>query len=136
MRTTYHGSTREELGQLPIRNRMVGLAAQSRLFAHHGEVRLASESLIFDDWMTISPGDVRSIDLGFTENYTRQMAGGARGGFPSFGFFERFGAPIAMRLPDVTIVVIFDLTRWSGKTADREWFTRLTKWKGAARAGN
>lgn len=135
MSTTYNAATETELGDAEAGRRVLGLVDQRRLFPHHGRFRLEQDALVLEGWLEVPRTAVARIDLTFTERYTRVMAGGARGGFPSLGFLGDRGKPLLITRTDDEPLYLLLGYRWlPGTTENAAWLSRLRQWHSAAAA--
>lgn len=126
MRATYAAATSEELGELSLARRLAGVVNQRWLFEHHGEISLGEDALVLSGWLSLTSKDVSSVRQEFTPEYGRFAAGGARGGFPSLGFFKAAGAPLVLQLVRPTqIVLLVGFGPLSGTTRNKEWLPVL-----------
>lgn len=127
--TTYLGATEAELSDVNLGERLVGIVAQSSFFKHRGDLRIETDAVVLDGWLRVPRTCVSSIELVFTGHYTRFMAGGARGGFPSLGFFGHLGKPLVLRRDDGgPLYLLLGYSRLLGTTRNAEWLPRLRAW--------
>lgn len=135
MSTTYLAATETELREVAGGRRVLGLADQRRLFPHHGRLRLEHDTLALEGWLDVPRTSVSTIELAFTEHYTRLMAGGARGGFPSLGFLGDRGKPLILtRVDDPALYLLLGYRWLPGTTENAAWLSRLRDWHRAAAA--
>ncbi len=126
MQDTYVGSTAQEMSRVTMRRRLGGVINQTSLFDHQGDISLAERTLTLGAWLTLTPQDVDSVRQDFTSDYGRFSAGGARGGFPSFGVFKKSGAPLVLQLRGSEQLLLLVGFAWlSGKTENHEWLSAL-----------
>lgn len=126
MRHTFHAATADELRKTTALRRLWAIVDQRVLFAHRGEIELSEGLLRLGSWKSLTPDDVLDVSMGYLPEYGRFAAGGARGGFPSFGVFKRLGAPLILDLrTGERIFVLIGFTWWSGTTKDTDWLPAL-----------
>lgn len=127
LRDTFNAATVGEMRKHSAGRRIAALVDQRLLFPHSGALTLTREALQLGDWRTIRPGDVIDVTKDYIPEYGRFAAGGARGGFPSFGGIKRFGAPFVLDLTSgERIVLLIGFTWWSGSSNDARWQDALT----------
>ncbi len=128
--TTYQGATESELHHLSSGEKLSGLLDQRRLFPHHGTLTLETDRLILGSWREIPRALIAGVDLEFTEAYTRFMAGGVRGQFPSAGVLGNAGKPLIIRLQGERspLYVLIEFHWVMGTTRDEDWWGRLNRW--------
>ncbi len=127
----YEGATEGELHDLSWEEKLVGMVDQRRLFPHQGTLRLEPDRIVLDGWLDIPRATIDAVDLAFTDVYSRFMAGGARGKFPSLGMLGDAGKPVIVRRTDGGEPVLYLLIgfNWvTGVARDHEWHDRLTRW--------
>lgn len=126
----FFGSTIEELESKGPGARGVALVAEDTLFEHRGVASLNGNRLELEGWVGIGPDDVRGIRHEFIPEYSRLVAAGARGGFPSLGVFAKLGAPLIIDLKDRdSLVLLIGYNRALGTTRNTKWADRLsTAW--------
>lgn len=135
MSTTYHGATETELGDAEATRRVLSFIDQRRLFPHHGPFRLEQDAVVLEGWLEVPRSAVTRIDLTFTERYTRVMAGGARGGFPSLGLLGDRGKPLLVtRIDDEPLYLLLGYRWLPGTTENAAWLPRVQAWHQAAAA--
>ncbi len=135
LRAPYAGSTRRELRGTALARRVAGLVDQRVVMAHRGEVRLSDDELSLEGWRTVHPAEVASVQQAYLPEYGRLQAGGSRGGFPSFGFFHRYGAPLVVELTDGdSLVLLIDFSFVSGTTDNAAWLSAVEKFAGGSDA--
>lgn len=133
MRDTYDGASSAELADAGMVSKVRALADQSSLFPHHGDIELTSSALELGGWMTLYPVDIRSVRHEFTDEYSRFTAGGARGGFPSFGVFAKKGAPLVLDLANgEQILLLVGFEALPGTTRNSQWYPELAAFVNAA----
>lgn len=128
--TNYQGATESELHDLSIGEKLIGLLDQRRLFPHHGTLTLETDRLILESWREIPRALIAGVDLEFTGAYTRFMAGGVRGQFPSAGVLGNAGKPVILRLQGERspLYLLIEFHWVLGTTHDEEWWDRLNRW--------
>lgn len=125
---SFHAATVSELRSNSPARRLGGLINQRWLFPHHGSIDLAKDSLRLGSWRTLSPRDIAHVSMDFLAEYNRTAAGGARGGFPSFGTFKKLGAPLVLDLrTGERIALLIGYTWWSGATKNKDWLPVLQR---------
>lgn len=123
---TYHAATVDELRKNSSLRRLVAIVNQKKLFPHRGQIDLSDDLLRLGSWRSLTPNDIAQVSMSFLPEYTRVAAGGARGGFPSFGALKRLGAPLVLDLrTGERIALLIGYTWWSGTTKDANWFPAL-----------
>lgn len=126
MQDSYHGATVDGLREARISTRLLSLARQSSLFPHEGTIELRDTQLVLSNWLTLTPDDIVRVRHDFIPEYDRFAAGGARGGFPSLGFFKGSGAPLVLDLcSGQTIVLLVGFSTIPGTTKNAEWYAPL-----------
>lgn len=123
---TYFAATVDELRRYSSLRRTLAIVNQRLLFPHHGQIHLSDGLLQLTGWRTLKPSDITQVSMSFLPEYTRLAAGGARGGFPSFGILRRLGAPLAMDLrTGERIALLIGHTWLSGTTKNADWLPTL-----------
>lgn len=126
MQDTYHGATTGELESASALDRMAAVVNQGSLFPHKGRITLSDDALILDGWKTLRPQQIRAVSHEFTDAYGRFTAGGARGGFPSFGVLKDKGAPLVLSLDDgEDLLLLVGFAPVSGTNKNAEWLPQL-----------
>jgi len=126
---SYLGATESELRQAPGARRLVGLADQRRLFPHRGTMRLEPEALVLEDWRSIPRTAIETVEVIFTDAYTRFMAGGSRGNSPSLGFLGSLGKPLILTLADEDrIYLLLGFRWWTGTNQARSCAPEIQRW--------
>jgi hypothetical protein len=126
LRDSFVAATPAELRAASIVRRVTAIVDQRRLFPHHGVIELRPDQLVLGSWRAIQPAEIVSVTNDFAPGYGRFAAGGARGGFPSFGVFKRTGAPLLLDLQSGdTIVLLVGFAPLSGVTKNPRWLTAL-----------
>ncbi|HVC23337.1 MAG TPA: hypothetical protein VNH82_07945 [Candidatus Dormibacteraeota bacterium] len=71
-----------------------------------------------------------SVELTFTDAYSRWMASGVRGGrYSSFGLFGSLGKPLVLHLNgEDSIYLLIDFRWLTGINSARAWAPRFTSW--------
>ena len=110
------------------------MSDQRRLFAHQGTLDLGKDSLSLGGWRTLTPSQVTSVELTFTDAYSRWMAGGVRGGRnSSFGLFGSLGKPLVLGLyGEDPIYLLIDFRWFTGINSARSWAPRMASWVAGA----
>lgn len=125
-RGDYHAATVDELRKNSSLRRAIAIVDQRLLFPHRGRLELTPDRLTLDSWKSLTPDDVYNVSMGFLPEYGRIAAGGARGGFPSFGVLKRLGAPLVLDLKTgERVVLVIGYTWWSGSTKNTSWLPVL-----------
>lgn len=123
---TYAGATLGELRAAGSGRRAVGLARQDVLFPHRGTAQLTAEALVLEGWRAIGAAQIAEARQEFLREYGHWQAGGARGGFPSFGLLGRVGAPVVLGLAGgETLVLLFDFQAVTGATKNARWLDEI-----------
>lgn len=126
LRADYCAATVDELRKNSPARRVAAIVNQRLLFPHRGTLELTSSRLAFGSWRSLTPGEITQVSMGFLPEYGRIAAGGARGGFPSFGAFKRLGAPLVLDLrTGERVVLLIGYTWWSGATENANWLPAL-----------
>lgn len=127
--TSYLGASEHELRSIGRVSKALGLIDQRRWFRHRGGFRIAQDTLFLEGWLELPRSAVERIDLEFTHAYTRFMAGGARGGFPSLGFLGERGKPLVVRRTGAEpLYLLLDYGWLSGTSENPTWLPRLDDW--------
>lgn len=122
----FHAATVHELRKTTSVRRKAAIADQRLLFPHRGQIELFDDCLKLGAWRTFAPGDVFNVSMDFLPEYSRVIAAGDRGGFPSFGVLKRLGAPLVLDLrTGERIALLIGYTWWSGTTKDARWLPEL-----------
>lgn len=123
---TYHAATVDELRKNSSHRRLFAIVNQQMLFPHSGRIDLSDDHLRLGSWRTLTPNEIAHVSMSFLPEYGRVAAGGARGGFPSFGALKRLGAPLVLDLrTGERIALLIGYTWWSGTTKDAHWLPAL-----------
>lgn len=123
---TYHAATVDELRRNSSLRRLFAIVNQQMLFPHSGPIDLSDDCLRLGSWRTLAPNEIVHVSMSFLPEYGRVAAGGARGGFPSFGALKRLGAPLILDLrTGERIALLIGYTWWSGTTRDAHWLPAL-----------
>lgn len=131
MRDTYAGATQADLRATTVTGRVVGLVAQDSVFNHHGEIAVGNGRLTLQGWLTLQPSDIADVKQTFIDEYRRWSAAGDRGGYPSLGVLERFGAPLVLSLHSGDqIVLLVGFNKVTGKTRNRQWLPVIEEFAG------
>lgn len=126
LRDNYHAATVSELRATSFLRRLTAAADQRLLFPHSGQIELTKEAMDLGSWRSLTPEDLSSVSMDYIPEYSRFAAGGARGGFPSFGVHKRLGAPLVLDLrTGERIALLVGFKWWTGTTKDAGWFTAL-----------
>lgn len=133
---TYLGAAEEELRGVQGFARLAAMSNQRRLFPHQGTIELREDSLLLEDWRTIPRQRIASVELTFTDAYSRLMAGGIRGGRnASFGLFGSLGKPLVLSLlDDSPIYVLIDFRWFSGINQAGRWLPIISRWVAESRS--
>lgn len=127
-RDTFHAATVDELRKSNSMRRLAAIVDQRLLFPHRGPIVLSDKTLQLGSWKSLAPNDVLNVSMDFLPAYGRLAAGGARGGFPSFGALKGLGAPLLLDLrTGERIALLIGYTWWSGTTKDAHWLPALKK---------
>jgi hypothetical protein len=125
----YLGATEDELRRASTAKRVLAFADQRSLFPHHGLLELQPETLLLGDWKSVARAQVADVQLTFTDAYSRWVAGGARGNYPSFGILGSLGKPLIIRVVDDDPLYLLLAFRWlSGINQNRKWYPILVDW--------
>ncbi len=125
---SFLGATEQELESRPSK-RLIAMIDQRRLFPHRGLLSLEPEAIALAGWRDIDRSRVTSVELGFTPSYSRWMATGNRGRWPSLGWVASYGKPLVIGVRDEPpVYVLIDFTWWTGINESRKWLPRLTSW--------
>jgi len=126
----YLGASESELRAAGRSTRLLAMADQRRLFPHQGTLDLGGASLSLGGWRTLTPSQVTSVELTFTDAYSRWMASGVRGGrYSSFGLFGSLGKPLVLHLNgEDSIYLLIDFRWLTGINSARAWAPRFTSW--------
>jgi hypothetical protein len=125
----YRGATEDELRLAGNAKRALALADQSLLFPHQGLFELRDDTMVLGDWRTIARSQVTGVDLAFTAVYSRWLAAGARGNYPSFGAFGSLGKPLIVRIVDgAPLYLLLEFSRLTGINRNRKWYPLVVGW--------
>ncbi|UNX54232.1 hypothetical protein MF406_15065 [Georgenia sp. TF02-10] len=126
MHDTFSATTVDELRRTTSLRRLAAIIDQRLLFPRSGDIELADGTLQLGTWRSFNPGDILSVSLEFLPEYGRVAAGGARGGFPSFGAFKRLGAPLVLDLRSGERILLLIGYIWlAGTTKNAAWLPEL-----------
>ena len=130
----YLGASEGELRAAGSSTRLLAMSDQRRLFPHQGTLELGGDSLSLGGWRTLTPSQVTSVELTFTDAYSRWMAGGVRGGRnSSFGLFGSLGKPLVLGLyGEDPIYLLIDFRWFTGINSARSWAPRMASWVAGA----
>jgi hypothetical protein len=125
----YLGATEDELRRASNAKRALALADQRSLFPHHGLLELLPDTIVLGDWRSVPRSEVADVQFTFTDAYSRWVAAGARGNYPSFGVFGSLGKPLIVGILDDEPVYLLLEFRWlSGINQNRTWYPILVDW--------
>ncbi len=128
---SYFGATEDDLESARSSRRLVAMIDQRRLFPHRGLFRLDTDThaLVLGGWRDIERSSVTSIEMGFTTTYSRLLAAGSRGRWPSLGWIGNLGQPLVVGIRDEPpVYLLVDFTWWSGINENRRWLQPLRRW--------
>lgn len=129
---SFHAATVDELRRTSPLRRVAAVVDQRLLFPHRGRIEVSADALQLGSWRMLRPDDCLSLSMEFIPEYNRFAAGGARGGFPSFGAMRRLGAPLVLDLrTGERILLLIGFTWWSGSTKDADWLSALNEFVGS-----
>lgn len=100
MTDKFFGANAIELNAASAVRRGVAPADQTRLFPHHGRVRLQGRELVLEEWQTIDRSQIAGVVLAYADAYGRFAAGGSRGQFPSLGLLGDWEKPLVIDRAD------------------------------------
>jgi hypothetical protein len=126
----YVGATEGELREMSSGRKAAGLNWQRSWFTHRGTLRLEPDQLALDGWLDVRRDTITDVELGFTDAYTRFMAGGIRANWPSLGIFGSLGKPLVVRRTEgrEPLYLLLNYRPFLGVNSNGAWFRRLQEW--------
>lgn len=136
-KSIYYGATEGDIRDRSIWSwlMVIGFFRQGSLFPHHGHLWLEIERLVLEGWREILWSDVVKVTVGFTDIYTRFMAGGLRGQGPSLGFIYH-GEPLILYLTEEEepVYLLIDYNWLTGTNQNHTWHRKILEWLSLTRS--